>query len=431
MVVIWDLIYLMGLILGAPLLIYKMIVSDKYRRGIGQKLGLLPLLRKKGKRVWIHGVSVGEIIAAGSLVRAIQAEMPEVEILLTVTTNTAFAVARRNHPGLPVHYWPLDFSFVIRRAINRFAPDVVALMELELWPNFLTEAQRARVPVLLVNGRISSKSYYVYRRSRPFLARSFKTIGAFSVQTEAYARRLRKLRVDPSKIFVTGNLKYDAVAATVPADPAAQRERLGIAAGELVFTAGSTHPGEEEAVANAYLAARKTAGVPMRLIVVPRAPQRLQEVKRLLEAKGISTVFKSAISGPLEPETAIIVDTMGEMMKVYSASDIVFVGGSLIPHGGQNMLEPAACGKAVLWGPRTHNFTESVKLLLDAHGGLCVADAAALKRETVRLACDPAERARMGLAASEAIRTRLGATRRNLEILRELLKRSNPRKTSF
>jgi len=425
--IVWDLLYLTGLVVGAPFLAYRMFATEKYRRGLSEKLGFVPRREGPGPRIWIHGVSVGEIIAARSLIKAIQTQIPQADLLITVTTNTGHAVARRNHPDLPVYYWPLDFSFITRRVLDRFAPDVVVLMELELWPNFLTEARRMGIPVALANGRISAKSYYVYKRSWPFLKRSLVGINLFAVQTDLYAKRLLDLGIPPAKVHITGNMKYDAVAATVPSDPAAERAELGIGPEELVFTAGSTHPGEEAGVVDAYRAARQATAEPVRLILVPRAPERVGEVRDLVESKGLSTVFKSAITGYVPREAVIIGDTMGEMMKIYAASDIVFVGGSLIPHGGQNMLEPAACGKAVLFGPHTENFREAVELLIGTEAAVRVADAEALSREVRRLAADAATRQRLGAAASAAVKTRLGATQRHLELIQGLLQERDAR----
>jgi len=421
--IVWDLLYLTGLIMGGPLFVYRAIMGKKYRAGLGQKLGFVPRRPDAKKCVWLHAVSVGEIIAARTLVNAIQSELDDVEVLITTTTNTGNGVARRNHPDLPVHYFPIDFSFVVRRVLQRFNPSLIVLMELELWPNFLTEADRQGIPVVLVNGRISAKSYWVYKRSWPFLARALKVMDGFSVQTPTYARRLRKLGIPTEKILVTGNMKYDAVIRTVPESPVAERAALGIGSEELVFTAGSTHSGEEGAAFGAWRAAEQAAGGPVRLVVVPRAPERVKEVIRLLKGKGVEPVRKSEIQGPLAPGQVVVGDTMGEMMKIYSASDIVFVGGSLIPHGGQNMLEPAACGKAVLWGSSTENFTEAVGVLMTAGGGIRVRDADELAQQVSALACDAKERERLGRAAKAALHNKLGATEKNLDLVRLMLER--------
>jgi len=419
--VFWDMLYLSGLVIGSPLLAYRMFTSQKYREGLPEKLGYVPRRTGEDGCIWIHGVSVGEVIAARKLIDTIQAEWDDVELLLTATTNTGHGVACRNHPALSVHYFPIDFSFVVRRAFERYRPSLVVLMELELWPNFLMEATRLDVPVVVVNGRISEKSYRIYKRVWPFLRPSLESIECYAVQTQTYAQRLYRLGIPPEKVEVTGNMKYDAVKASVPENPAAERAALGIGARELVFTGGSTHPGEEEAVIEAWRAAENASGKPVRLIVVPRHPERIDDVVALLKNKGLRVIRKSRITGKLKKGWAIVGDTMGEMMRIYSASDIVFVGGSLIPHGGQNMLEPVACRKATLWGPYTHNFTETVEQLAGAHGGITVKTAEQLAAQVARLAADADARAHLAGNGYAVLDQKLGATARNVSLLRAAL----------
>jgi len=419
--VFWDSLYLTGIVLGSPFLTYRLIKSPEYRDGISEKIGFVPRRRGDKKCVWIHGVSVGEVIASQPLINAMRSEQDDVEVLLTTTTTTGYQVAQHKQPQLSVHYFPLDFSFIAQRVIRRFRPSVIVLMELELWPNFLIEASRLNVPVIVVNGRISEKSFNIYRGSWKFLARALNSIKCYSVQTQQYADRLVELGIPPETVVVTGNMKYDAVISSVPENPGGERTALGIAPDEIVFTAGSTHASEEEAAVDAWQAARKAAEAPVRLIVVPRHPPRIPEVLEMLNSKGLGAVRKSRIKGSLEKDTVIVGDTMGEMMKIYAASDIVFIGGSLIPHGGQNMIEPVACKKATLWGPHTHNFTETVEQLAEAKGGITLKDKSQLAADVARLACDDRERERLARSGYEVIRDRLGATRRNLEIIRSFI----------
>jgi len=418
----YDAFYTLALGLGSPLFVYK-IARGKYRQGWAHKLGFVPT-RPAGDRIWLHAVSVGEAIAAGILAERLRREMPSLELVASTTTPTGQAVARRLFGEGNVFYFPLDFSGFAARALARTAPSLVVLVELEIWPNLVAAAARAGVPVVVVNGRLSERSFRGYSRIAPILGPTMRRIAAFGVQTEEYAERFRALGAPPGRVTVTGSLKYDGVK-TEP-DPAAAawaRAQLGLKGPERVLIGGSTHRTEELALARAWRElGERTA---WRLVIAPRHPERVPEVEEELAREGIRTVRRTALghagAGAENDKAVVIVDTVGELGRFYHAADLVFVGGSLIPHGGQNPIEPAGIGKATIFGPHMFNFAETVELLLAARGARMVGSREELARAVSELASSEAERARLGDSAREAIRSKQGAAEQSVRLIRNVL----------
>ncbi len=438
---LYDAFYTGALTVLAPSLIYK-IARGKYRQGWANKLGFVPK-REAGPRIWIHAVSVGETVAAGVLAEGLPREFPDHEIVASTTTPTGQTVARKAFGEERSFYLPLDFSGPVRRAFARTKPSLLVLMESELWPNLIAAASRAGVPVAIVNGRISDRAMARYKRIVPLLRGTVRRVGLFACQTEEYAERFRALGALDGRVVVTGSLKYDAVR-TEP-DPESIRwakEELRIAKGEHVLLAGSTHRTEELAVARAWrevlqstaLASRderersateQGASRTWRLVVAPRHPERVPAVEAELAREGFRTIRRTRLAsepaGPPGAETVIIVDTIGELGRFYHAADLVFVGGSLIPHGGQNPIEPAGLGLPVLFGPHMFNFTETVEALLDAGGARSVGSVDELAPAVKELAKDAAARRRLGEAGRTAILSRQGARAYTAALLRNLL----------
>ncbi|RMG09229.1 MAG: 3-deoxy-D-manno-octulosonic acid transferase, partial [Planctomycetota bacterium] len=389
-----------------------------------ERLGRCKRRRSRRPCVWIHGVSVGEIRSAASLVSELERELPGYEVVLSTTTGTGQEVARRLYGGRRVFYFPIDFSWSVRRVFEAIRPSLVILVELEIWPNFLQEAQRRRVPVVLVNGRITEKSYRGYRLVRGWLFDPIGKIGTFCVQTERYAERFRRLGIPAQSIHVTGSVKYDELEPEEVA-PGAVREELGLDAGETVLMGGSTHPGEERLLHAAYRQLR--AEHPrLRLVLVPRHTERADEVAGALERAGERVVRRTdqrALDGDgrLPQGTVLLVDTVGELGRLYAAADLVFVGGSLIPHGGQNMLEPVMHGKPTLFGPHVQNFREPVERLLAARGARQVSDGSELARALGELLASPDEAAALGRRGRGALLAARGATARTVRIIKDFL----------
>jgi 3-deoxy-D-manno-octulosonic-acid transferase len=381
-----------------------------------------------GPRGWVHAVSVGEAIAAAPLVEGLARTYPSLPLVMTTVTETGARVVRERFGGLVTHrFFPLDFPGAVRRAFDRIQPAFLICMETELWPNVLREAAARGVPVMIANGRLSDRSFRRYRAVRRLLGPVLEHVRVFAMQSEEDARRMMALGAHPERVVVTGNLKHDA-----PPDETGAvelwRRLLGLAPGQRVWIAGSTHRGEEAAVLDAHRAARVT-WPDLALILAPRHPERVPEVLALAASRGWSAVRRSQLprsarspgstDGGAPP--LIVLDTVGELAALYAVADVVFVGGSLVDRGGHNMLEPALRGKPVLFGPHTSNFREAAGLLVEGGGGIVVRDPEALGAELRRLLSEPALRARVGAAAYAAAASRHGAVQATLDLVGRLL----------
>jgi 3-deoxy-D-manno-octulosonic-acid transferase len=422
--VVYQFVFLFALILYSPVLLWRVVFDRRHRHGLRERMGYVNVRRTKDAVVWVHGVSVGEVKAAKGIITKLQEDRPDLQIVLSATTPNGLHVARLEHEDLEVIYYPLDFGLFPRRALRRVRPRCVLLMELEIWPNFLQAARRRSIPVAVINGRISERTYDGYRRARARgLLPQLDLISMFCVQDDAYRQRLLDLGVDDDCVSVTGNMKYDSVVmGGDPAGGAALRRWLADE-GQLVVVGGSTHGTEERWLCDALTEAGLGADG-CRLVVVPRHPERAAAVRDSIRAAGRESVFWSELDDgrvPLPEGVVLVVDTIGQLQRFYAACDIAFVGGSLVKHGGQNMLEPAALGRAVVYGPHTFNFRADVELLSLARAAVQVGSVVELSRAFRALAGDPAERERLGTAARGVIEANRGATGRTFERIQELL----------
>ncbi len=419
-----DFFWLVALILGSPFIAYKLVTTARWRVGLVERFGLRLPRPKTPERplIWVHAVSVGEVLASRPLVAELEALLPGMEIAISTITSTGLEVARKHFPNNVSFYYPLDMTFPVKRLLNAMRPRLIVLVELELWPTFLTLARRAGVPIVVVNGRISERSYRRYQWVRRLIT---GPIHRFCVQTDEYAQRFLGLGVEKERVLITGNLKYDTPA-LAGGEEAARRMRaaLGIAEGAPVLIAGSTHPSEERAVADVYRELR-AAHPGLRLVVVPRHLERLAGAIADVEAAGLKVVRKTELdrgsTGTGTEAPVIVGDTMGELAQMYRVADVVFVGGSLIPHGGQNMLEPAALGKPVLFGPHVRNFRAVADELCRAGGAEMVQDAAGLRPAIGRLLADPTASRAMGEKGRAFVERHRGAARRTAEVLAEVV----------
>jgi 3-deoxy-D-manno-octulosonic-acid transferase len=418
--VVYDAAWIAAMLATSPFFAARSLASRPFARMVAERLALRLPRRGTRRRVLVHGVSVGEVKGAAPLVRALAESQRDLEIVVSATTATGLEVARQLYPGLAIVRFPIDVSPCVRRFLRRVDPAAVVLVELEVWPNFLRECNRAGIPVAVVNGRITRKSfgqYLWFRRALP----QFNRISLFCVQLEEYAARFRDLGGAPERVIVTGNMKADGLArrdASALAPKVAElRARLGGRAGQLVVVGGSTHAPEE-----LWLARARREGAPdARLVLVPRHPQRASEIARELASAGFGepqllTELRRGSERP-DPARPALVDTIGELEAVYSLADIVFVGGSLIAHGGQNVLEPAAQGRPVMHGPYVDNFQQEAALLEARGASVCVKDVGELGRRLGELARDPERRARMAAAGADAVRAQEGATALTLQAL--------------
>jgi 3-deoxy-D-manno-octulosonic-acid transferase len=430
-----NLLYLLILTLLSPWLIYKSLTTGKYRRGLWRKLTGQVLLRDGDEPcVWFHGVSVGEIHLLRQVVAAFQKRHPDWDCVISTSTDTGYTEACRRFSDLHIFFWPFDFSWAVHRALRRVNPSLVVLAEGEIWPNFLAAAHSRGVPLAVINGRFSPRSLHRYQTMKWFIGRMLGLVDMFAVQTEDYADALRKLGVRSDRIHVTGSVKYDGVHTDRGNSRTQELARLFGLHGlnttphQLVWIAGSTQDPEEKIVLDIYSRLQKEFPQ-LRLFVVPRQKERFEEVARLLEKSGLPfkrrcKLINSLLTPHPSPVTpsVVLVDTIGELGALWGLADIAFVGGSLDgKRGGQNMIEPAAYGAAVIFGPHVWNFRDTAERLVANQAAIQIKDEAELEVTIRRLLSDHTERARLGLAAKQFVFEQQGATQRTMDCLDELL----------
>jgi 3-deoxy-D-manno-octulosonic-acid transferase len=417
---------LVALIVFAPYFLYQALRHHKYVASLGQRLGYLPVSFNLDaeESIWVHAVSVGEVLAARPIIAGLRERYPDLRLFLSTTTLSGQQIARGVSDVDAVFYFPFDFTFIVRRTLNLVKPRLFVMVETEIWPNLLRECRRRGVRTALVNGRLSPRSYPRYRLVRPFIKRVLADIDRFCVQSEVMSRRFVALGVDLSRITVTGSLKFDSLDPSTA--PGRGRERVlrffRIAPGRPVLVAGSTSRGEEDAVIRAFNRLRTTkAGANALLILAARHPERFGEVERLCQREGLSTVRRSDLPIDKEPKVdAVILDTIGELAQLYQIATAVFVGGSLVPSGGHNILEPAVHGRPIIFGPHMDNFAEIAKGFLAQGAAIQVRTPRELEDAVVGLIGDPVRRAKLGAAARALVDANRGAKDKTLQVLGEL-----------
>lgn len=425
---LYDLILMAAATVLIPWYLVRGWRQGKVRRGIRERLGIYEadrLVPLAGREViWVHAVSVGETRAAVPLLRALKAAYPQRALVLSNVTETGHAIAGGIKEVDLCLFFPFDLSCVVRRVLAQVRPSLIVIVETEIWPNFVRLSHRAGIPVLLVNGRISDRSYPRYRRARWLLRPILEEFSAFCMQSEQDADRIRGMGAPPGRVEVTRNLKFDMQTSVPdPEESIALRRSLRLPAASAIWVAGSTHAGEEEIVVDVYR--RLVAdGRDLVLVLVPRHPERCRGVSEMLSAQGVKYLLRTATkdaSQPLAPGEVLLVDTLGEMLKLYATSDFVFVGGSFVPVGGHNVLEASLLKKPVLFGKYMHNFKEISQLLLDAGGGVQVADADALIAALEEFLDNREAAWRMGERGYSLLAANAGATEHTMAVIRRLL----------
>lgn len=425
--ILLDAAYILGLAVISPVWVYRMVRHGRYRSDFAQRFGAVPIRYGLQPIIWVHGVSLGEINAARTLIEQVHSQLPDFRVVVSSTTETGMAAARRLFGADHLVFrWPMDFSCAVRRALGRMRPDLVVLMEGEVWPNFLAACNRRKIPVVVVNARMSAdKGYPRYKKLGRLAARLFNRLTAIGVQDEMYAGLFRSLGVAEDKLHLTGMMKFDTAEV---ADRLEGQDALASAVGidpqEKLIVAGGTGPGEERILLDVFGELRDRHG-DARLAIVPRKPERFDVVAKLIKAGGFGLVRRSECpDGAAQRGAAaavILGDTMGELRKFYALASCVFVGRSLVPMGGSDMIEAAALGKATAFGPHTFNFPQADDLA--RHGCVRVADAEALKRQLDAWLSDPDAAGAAGKDAQSYVRSRQGATLRNVEMICRILGR--------
>ena len=425
-----DIIYLLAALAIAPKIIYRAVRQNRYRLGWSQRLGNITRLRPEKKCLWIHAVSLGEVNATKTLIARLKETLVDFEIIISTTTDTGFARANTLYGNEhKVFFFPLDFSFIMRKAFDNINPTICLLMELEVWPNFTQIASRRNIPVVVVNGRISDKSFPLYRRIRPLLKLVFQKVTLILAQTAEYAERFKTLGCQTEKVIVTGSLKYDTAQTTDKintVDELADQLNIG---DDKLLVAGGTGPGEEKIILEVFNYLTEPEKFPnLRLAIIPRKPERFDEAAQIITEAGFDFAKYSSIKNadtPLPKKTPVILgDTMGDLRKFYSLATLIFVGRSLVPMGGSDMMEAAALGKCTIFGPHTFNFKQTVDALLAGSGAIKVNNAEELHETIQKCLTDTAFSKKIANNGLEIIKKNQGATRKTVEQIKKLLSTS-------
>lgn len=396
-------------------------VRPRWRIGVGERLG--GVRPPTPGRIWVHAASVGEVAAARRLVERL--ERRGLPVFASTTSSDGRMRLRATLPAVPSALAPLDHPWCVERALGRVRPACLVLVETEIWPVWLAAARRRGIPIAVVSGRISDRSLRRYRLARPLLGRSFAALDAVGARSDEDAQRYRSLGVPPERILVTGDLKLDCAADGEPlaADLAA------VLAGGAILVAGSTHPGEERAVLG-VLSACERVGVAASLVLAPRRPSRGEPLAKELAESGQRVRLRSRLGAsepPLAPGEILLLDSLGELPAVYARATVAFVGGTLVPVGGHNVLEPVQAGSPVLFGPELAHVREPARILEEAGAGLRVENADRLVAEAVRLLASPADAAARAARGREALSRHQGSVERSVALVEAQIGRSRGR----
>jgi 3-deoxy-D-manno-octulosonic-acid transferase len=424
---LYTVLVVLAAVVLSPWFLYQAVVYRKYVGTLGERMGRLPLSVSldNGESIWIHAVSVGEALSARALIGELRERYPGLRIFLSTTTLTGREIARTRLQGVDgVFFFPFDLPPFVNRTLRIVRPRLFIMMETEIWPNLLRACRRQGVKTMLVNGRISSRSYPRYRWARPFFRTVLADVDRLCMQSDESARRIIDIGANPGRVTVTGSLKFDSL--EMPAMSAGRGvsrvlRYFRIPPTRPVFIAASTLKGEEKPVLAAFAAMRRVHPKAL-LIIAPRKPDRFAAAVTLAQEEGHRVVRKSELEIDREPRADVVVlDTFGELAHLFQVATVVFVGGSLVDQGGHNILEPAVHGKPIVFGPHMQNFAEIAEAFLRDQAAIQVQNDSDLSDVVVRLAGDRVERARLGAAARALVEANRGAQPRTLKAIAELL----------
>jgi 3-deoxy-D-manno-octulosonic-acid transferase len=431
--VLYTLAVLVLALVLSPWFLYQAARYGKYVGSLGQRMGVLPVTFNLDgdESIWIHAVSVGEALTARALIPDLRKRYPDLKIFLSTTTMTGQQIARERLSDVDaVFFFPFDLPPFVARTLRLVRPRLFIMMETEIWPNLLRACRKRGVKTVMVNGRNSARSYPRYRMARGFFRSVLADVDQFCMQSEESARRIIDIGADPSRVTVTGSLKFESLES-----PAASSGRgagrvlryFRISESRPVLLAASTMKGEESAALAAFGAVRRTHPTAL-LIIAPRRPERFDEVVALARSEGLRVVRRTELTVDTEPPADVVVlDTIGELAQVFHVATVAFVGGSLVDHGGHNILEPAVHGTAIVFGPHMQNFSEIADAFLQREAAVQVQTSADLAGTWARLVNDPVERARLGAAARALVEANRGAKPKTLECVAALLPVAGPR----
>jgi 3-deoxy-D-manno-octulosonic-acid transferase len=445
-----DCVYLLAAVAITPTVVYRMVRYGRYRAGWSNRFGRItrkdPALKKC---IWLHAVSLGEVNAAKTLVEELENRFSNFEIVISTTTDTGFARATAVFGAdYKVFYFPLDFSCMMRRAFHGIQPAICLLMELEVWPNFVLIANQLHIPVVVVNGRLSDKSFSKYKKIKPFAKEIFRKLSLILAQTDEYAQRFIEIGSRGKRVIVTGSLKYDTAQITDQvegADTLAEQlfGKIENRKSKLVrrpsgrienplWVAGATGNDEEQILLDVYKNLKQQEQFSdLRLAIIPRKPERFDEVAQLIEQSGFNLIRYSEVknggqkskieNSKLKIDTVILGDTMGDLRKFYSLATIIFAGRSLVPLGGSDIIEAAALGKCTIFGPSVYNFQQTADALLAAQGGIMVKDKQELLETMQKCLNKPDFTKKIARNGQNVIRKNQGATKKTIDHIAKFL----------
>ena len=424
--IIYNLLIFFILIIYIPVIFYK-IIRGKYKKKIKEMFGLykdkIKNIFKNNKTIWIHAVSVGETVAASSIVEKIRKKFPEYKIIFSTVTETGQEMANKIiNDADKIVYFPLDLSFIVKKALKAINPDLIVIMETELWPNFIKEAKKTNSKIMFANGRISDKSFKFYKYLGPILKDMLKQIDFFSMQSAQDVERIVELGAKKDRVLNSGNTKFDQTYAEFDENKKKEYEKeFKISSEQPVFVAGSTHDDEESNLINVYKKLKKEYN-DLVFVLAPRHIERVDAIKKIYYKENLSTVKRTKVKNRIPGrEDIIILDTIGELAQIYSIADIVFVGGSMMGKGGHNILEPAAQGDLVFFGPDMFNFKDSKRLILENEAGIQVADWKELTDKLIYFFNNDILREKKGEKARQVILKNRGASEKNIDLAEKLL----------
>jgi 3-deoxy-D-manno-octulosonic-acid transferase len=421
-----DLLYLFAGLAYSPVIIYRAVRHGRYCTGWAQRFGRISRKNPEKKCIWLHAVSVGEVNAAKTIIKELQTSFGDYEIVISTTTDTGFARATNlfSHDHT-VFYFPFDFSWVMHRAFGRIQPTICLLMELEVWPNFVDMAKRLNIPVVVVNGRISDKSFPKYKRVKLLVRHIFRKVDLILAQTDQYAQRFRE--IGAGNVIVTSSLKYDTAQITDKVQGTdALAAQLNINS-ERIWVAGGTGPGEEQILLDVFSRLKQSGEFgDLRLVIVPRKPERFDEVAQTIAGTGFDFLRYSSIKDTdtkfHERPPVILGDTMGDLRKLYCLASVIFVGRSLVPMGGSDMIEAAALGKCTIFGPHTFNFRQTVEVLLADNGAIVVNNGDELFNAITKCLLEPDFARMIAQNGQNVIKRNQGATAKSIEQIEKMLR---------
>jgi 3-deoxy-D-manno-octulosonic-acid transferase len=427
---LYSVLVLAVAVLASPWFVYQALRYKKYVASLGQRMGYLPVSfnMDADESIWIHAVSVGEVLTARPLISDLKRRYPNLRMFLSTTTLAGQQLARRSVQDVDaVFYFPFDLGIFVRRTLDLVRPKLFIMMETEIWPNLLYECRRRGVKTAVVNGRLSARSFSRYRMIRGFMRRVLDHVDRFLVQSEESARRFIDIGADPARVVVTGSLKFDSLDMSPSALQSRARDRVlryfRVPSSRVVIVAGSTMKGEESVVLRAFRRVRTTMPHAL-LVIAPRHPERFGEVEQLVRSEGWKAARRSDLAIDTEPRVDVVVlDTIGELATVYQIATVVFVGGSLVATGGHNVLEPAVFGKPIVFGPHMENFAEIADAFVSNGAGVQLAGEEQLDETLMSLMSDPVRRARLGAAARALVEANRGAKEKSVTVLADLLPR--------